>query len=97
MSASATLTSFVFVIIENNETKVGSLLCGVIEDSEKLLVCKDNVIGCRGILGEKILLDSILQYDCKERSTWKIELDLVQVTLISFCINSLLINLLLNN
>lgn len=69
----------------------------MIEDGEKLLVSKDNVIGCRGILGEKILLDSILQYDCKEKSTWKIELDLVQVALILFCIISLLINLLLNN
>jgi len=63
---------------EHNETNFSGLLCGTIEDSEQLLLCKENVIGCRGILGEKILLDSILQYDSKEKSTWKIELDLVQ-------------------
>ena len=59
------------------------LLCSVIEDGEKLFVTKGNVIGCRGILGEKILLDSILQYDCKKKSTWKVELDLVQVSLLN--------------
>ena len=71
--------TLLFLILEYNETKFIGLLCGTIEDSEQLLLCKENIIGCRGILGEKILLDSFLQYDCKEKNTWKIELDLVQV------------------
>ena len=58
------------------------LLCTSVSDGEKVVITKGNVIGCRGILGEKILLDSILQHDTKEKNTLKIELDIVQVRLL---------------
>ena len=50
------------------------------EGNEKLCITKGNVIGCRGVHGEKILLDSILQHDNKEQDKLKIELDIVQVS-----------------
>ena len=75
------LLKIIAFFVENKRDNKNKLLCSFVQDGEKLIVSDGHVLGCRGVLGEKILLDSILQCNDKENTSIKIELDIVQVCL----------------